>query len=104
MFQMTDTQQAALSIKPVDKKGAPAQVQNARFSSSDESVVTIEQDASDPNKATMKAGLPGVAQVNVSADADMGDGDTEITGTLDVTVVAGAAASITVNAGAAEEQ
>ena len=43
-------------------------------------------------------------QVNVKADADLGEGVTEIIGTLDVEVQAGAAVSMTVNAGTPTEQ
>lgn len=104
MLQLTDTQRVQISIAPVDKKGAPAQVQSVAFSSSDTSVATVTQDATDPNKAVVVAGVAGTCQIQVSADADLGDGVSTINGTLDITVVGGPAVSLSVSAGTPEEQ
>jgi hypothetical protein len=46
----------------------------------------------------------GQAQVNVTVDADMGEGKTELSGVLDVQIVGGAAASVAISADVAEEQ
>jgi uncharacterized protein YjdB len=81
----------------VDAKGAAAQVQDGsvKWTSSDETVATVTQDAADPLKAVIVAGLPGTAQVNVSADADLGDGIATIAApALDVTVLAGQAVAL----------
>lgn len=104
MLQLTDTQQVNVSIQPVDKKGAPAQVQSVSFVSSDPNVAAVMQDTTDPNKAVVVAGLPGVCQIQVTADADLGDGVTNISGVLDITVVGGQAVALTVNADAPTEQ
>jgi hypothetical protein len=104
MLQLTDTQQVPVQIAGADKKGAPAPVQNPTFTSSDPNVATVTQDTTDPTKATVVAGLPGTCQIQVSADADLGDGVTTISGVLDITVVAGQAASIAVTAGTPVEQ
>lgn len=105
MLQLKDTQQAVLGIAPVDKKGNAAAVQDGSvvWTTSDSNVLAVTPSA-DGLSATVVAGNPGVAQVNVSADADMGDGVTPITGTLDVTVVAGDAVSLSVSAGVPTEQ
>ena len=102
MLQLTDSQKARVSVSAVDKKGQAAEVQGVKFSSSDETIATVEDNGD--GSASIVAGLPGTCQIQVTADADMGDGDTEITGTLDLTVVAGSAATINVTAGAPEEQ
>lgn len=104
-IQLTDTQQAPLSFTATDKKGFPAEVQNPTFSSGDPNVVSVSPDpGGDPTKSVIVAGAPGNTQVVVSADADLGDGVELITGSLDVTVVAGKAAVINVAAGAVSEQ
>lgn len=101
---LTDSQQVDLSIDPRDKKNKPAKVDGAPvWASSNEAVITVTA-AADGMSATVVAGEPGDAQVNVSADADLGDGVTTLTGTLDVTVTAGAATTLAVNAGAPTEQ
>jgi hypothetical protein len=104
MIQLIDTQQVKVNIAPVDKKGAPAQVQDVTFTSSDGTVAAVTQDEADPNSATVVAGLPGTCQIQVTADADLGDGVTTITSALDVTVVGGQAVGLAINAGAPEEQ
>lgn len=104
VLQLTDSQQCDLSIAAVDKKGNPAPVQNPTFASSDETVATVVVDSTDPSKAVVVAGAPGVCQVQVGADADMGDGITPLTGTLDITVVGGQAVSLAVSAGTPVEQ
>ena len=48
--------------------------------------------------------LAGAAQVNVTADAQIGEGVTEITGVLDVEVKAGQAVALNIAAGAPEEK
>jgi len=104
MLQLTDTQQVRISIAPVDKKGAPAEVQSVAFSSSDSGVASVTQDPADEKAALVVAGLPGTCQIQVTADADLGNGVTTITGTLDLTVVGGEAVALGINAGAPEEQ
>lgn len=104
MLQLTDTQQVPVNIAPVDKKGAPASVQSVSFVSSDTTVAVVTQDAADPNRALVVAGLPGTCQIQVSADADLGDGVANITGTLDITVVGGQAVGLALNAGTPAEQ
>lgn len=109
MIQITDTQKVTLSIQPVDAKGNPALVDGApAWNSSDPSIITVAPSA-DGLSAVASAAGPLTAegasvQVSVTVDADLGEGTKEISGTLDVTVVAGAAVSVAINAGAPEEQ
>ncbi len=107
MLQLTNTQQCPIAVSGVDKKGNPAELDSVIFTSSDPSVATVEPDPSDPgnqNKALVKAVAAGTAQINVTADADLGDGTTELTGTLDLTVVAGQAVGFEIKTGTPEEQ
>ncbi len=99
MLQLTDSQQCALSIAPVDAKGNPAPVQGAPVWASSAPTVAAVTPSADGLSANIVAGATGTAQISVSADADLGDGVTTITGVLDVTVVGGQATSIGIVAG-----
>jgi uncharacterized protein YjdB len=104
MLKLTNTQQAALSISAVDRRNKPALVDSVVWTSSDDTVATVTADTADPMKATVKAIDAGTAQINVSADADLGDGERPITGALDVTVVAGEAVALVIGTGTPTEQ
>lgn len=102
-FVLKDIEKVALSVTPVTAAGNPAKVDGApAWSSSDESVVTVEAAADGLSAYAISTGKLGTAQVNVKADADLGDGVKEIVGTLDIEVQASEAVSLGVNAGAAE--
>lgn len=90
MFLMPDDRTAQVTVNPVDSKGFAAPVENLVFSSSDEAVVTV-----DAVGVITPVGL-GIATVNVTADAQIGDGVTTIAGMLEVQVIAGQAVSLAV--------
>lgn len=72
---LTDTQNTNLTFgSPKDKKGADAEVQTLEFVSSDPTVATFVQSADGGFKGDVSAGLPGVTEVYLRADADLGDG------------------------------
>ena len=101
---LTDSQKAALTIAPVDAKGAPASLDGAPvWASSDETIVTVAASA-DGLSAEVSAVRPGAATVTVTGDSLIGDGTTPIVGTLDVTVIAGQAVKIDITAGAPVDQ
>lgn len=91
MFLLRDDQTAHVNIQAVDAKGFDAPLQTITYSSSDESVATVAN-------AIITAVKPGTATINVVADADLGDGVTQIAGTLDIQVVAGQAVALAVTA------
>jgi hypothetical protein len=102
---LTAVQQVEVAVSAVDAKGNPAPVEDVEFSSSDESIVTVTPDPTDPNFATAVAvGTPGIAQVKVVADADIGDGTKTLAGLLDIEVVAAEAVSLGVSAGTPVDQ
>jgi hypothetical protein len=105
MFVMTDSQKTKLSIAVVDKKGNPADVDGApTWTSSDPSIVAVTPSEDGFTADVVAVGPIGQAQVNVTVDADMGEGKTELSGVLDVQIVGGAAASVAISADVAEEQ
>lgn len=102
--QLTDTQQVGIQVAGADKKGFPAAIETITFTSSDETVITVTQDSTDPSKATAKAGNPGNAQVQISADSKIGEGENVLTGAVDFVVVAGEANQLVASVGTPEEQ
>lgn len=103
MLTLTDIQKVHLTIAPVDAAGNPAPVDGIpSWSSSDESVLTVSAAADGMSADAVTVGPLGNAQVNVSADADLGEGIETLTGTLDVEVVASQATSLGISAGVPE--
>lgn len=108
-MQLTDIQSVKLFIQPIDAKGNPAPVEAGTvvWVSSDPTIITVGPDPDDATnelKQVATAVGPLTAdgasvQVSVSADADLGAGTTTINGTLDITVVASQATSVTINTG-----
>ncbi len=84
-------------IKPVDAAGNEAQVENVVWSTSDSNLLTVTP-STDGLSATFTAVGPiGNAQLTVTADAHIGEGVTEISGVLDVQIVAGEAVTLQIN-------
>ena len=105
MLLITDSQKCALAIAIVDRKGNPASVDGVpAWSSSDATLLTVEAGADGLSAVVTAVGPLGTAQVNVTADADLGGGVKPIAGVLDVQVVGGEAASVNISAGTPEEQ
>lgn len=102
---LKDDQKVKLSILPVDAKGNPAAVDGVPvWASSDDGVIAVIPSADGLSATATAVGKVGTAQVSVTADADLGDGVSNIAGVLDVTVVAGQAVSVGVTAGTPEAQ
>lgn len=103
---ITTTQLVTGTLQPVDSKGNPAPVQpgSVTFSSSDENVFRVEVDAA--NEATLKvvAVGPGTAQLNYSADANLGEGVKTIEGFTAVEVLPAEAVGFGITFGTPEEQ
>lgn len=93
-----------VTIEPKQRNGQPATLDGVPvWASSDETIVTVVA-AADGLSATIDSVTPGDARVSVSGDADLGEGVKPIVGTIDVTVTAGSARTITVVAGAASDK
>lgn len=89
MVSIKSTQEQDIQISTFDRLGNPAPVEagSVKFVSSDESVFTVHQDPEDQTKAVVKAKGLGVAQLNVSADADLGEGVVTIEGFTGVEIL-----------------
>ncbi len=106
MFTLPDTKKVPITVAYVDAAGNPAVVEGApSWTSSDETIVTIADVSGDGMSAfAVAVGPLGTAQVNVTADADLGEGVTAVIGLLDIEVVASQAVAATVSAGEAVDK
>ena len=99
-MQLSDIQKATFVVGPndiVDVKGNPAPIDGAiSWASSDLTIITVNQSADGLSCEVVAAGALGHAQVNASADADLGAGVVTITGTKEIDVVASQAVAINI--------
>jgi hypothetical protein len=79
-----------VTVQFTNDNGHPAHVQGTvSWSSSDSAVAKVVANTTNPSQATITAGpKAGKAQISAHADADLGEGVTEVTATLDVEVIA----------------
>lgn len=102
---LSDVQKISLSINPVTAAGNPAPVDGVpAWSSSDPAILTVTASADGLSAVAETTGALGNAQVQVTADADVGSGTTEISAVLDVSVIASAAVSLGIVAGVPESR
>jgi hypothetical protein len=106
MTTMTATQQVTGTVQPTDKLGNPAPVQagSSKFTSSDETVLTVVVDPANELSVTVKGKASGSAQVRWAADADLGDGDVEISAAADFTITSAQATGAGFTFGTPTEQ
>jgi len=99
-FQLQDDQQVELAISYLDAAGNPATVDGSTsWASSDETVLTVEPSADGTSATARAVGPLGTAQVQTTADADLGEGVVAISGVLDVEVIASQAVTATITPG-----
>lgn len=99
MLTLTIEQKATVTVKPLTAKGNPAPVDGAPgWSISDPAIASLVV-APDGMSADVIAATAGAATITVAADADLTSGVRQITGVLDVTVVAAEAATLVLEAG-----
>lgn len=108
MIELKEGQKAALVVGLKTKHGHAAGIEpgSARFISSDESIVSVEQDAEDELKAVVR-GLDGssngTATVEFRADGIRGEGEKEIVGVVTVVVTQGDASVVELVPGPVED-
>ena len=99
MLLLTDVQGATLRIQPVSAHGNPAKVDGVpSWSVADSSLLSLDVDDAGLVATIRALGPVGTTQVNVTADADMGEGTRPIAGVLDVQVESGEAVSLAITA------
>jgi len=102
---LTNEQQVTVSIDPKTAAGNPAPIDgDPVFVSSDPAVIAVFP-TGDPKTVLVKAAGLGVAQLQVSADADLDEGETRtITGAIDFNVDQAEASDLGFTAGEPELQ
>lgn len=103
-IQLTDIQKVTLSISAVDAAGNPAPIENALWASSNPSVLTITENPDGLTAVAETVGPLGNAQIQVSADARIGEGEVVLQGVLDVEVIASEATALNIAAGTPESR
>lgn len=106
---MSYSQKVTVEISAVDSNGNPAPVEpgSINIQSSDENICSIVRDPEAENKFEIRgnnAGVVGVAQVDISADADLGDGVKTINGFIGVEITPKEAIGFGLNIGEPIEQ
>lgn len=102
---LTDTQKCAMTIRPRTAAGNPAQVDGTPvWTSSNEQVLTLSISEDGMSAIAMTTGQLGTAQIQVQADADLGQGVRTITGVADFEVRAGEAVSLGIEVGEPTEK
>lgn len=100
MLVLTDIQKVDVAIAPKSAAGNPAVVDGAPvWSCSDETVLTLTVAEDGFSAVVETTGKLGVAQVSVTADADMGEGVKAVSGVLDIEVKASEAVTLDISAG-----
>jgi len=109
MVSMSYSQKVNVQLNPVDSNGNPAQVEPGSVSvvSSNEEVCKVLRD---PENETVfeilgsNDGTVGTAQIDISADADLGEGVTTISGFIGVEITPKEAVGLGFNIGEPVEQ
>lgn len=98
---LNDEQKVTLTIDPRTAAGNPASVESINWSNSNEAVVSLVVSEDKKTAVVSSVGL-GVAQISVVVDADLSENVSELTGILDIEVVASQAVSLGIVAGVPE--
>ncbi len=102
-YILPDDKKVTLSIQPVDARGNPAKIDGVpAWSSSDPAVLEVTPAADGLSAVAVPVGPLGVVQVNVQADADLGEGVEEISDVIKLTVVGAAAKNLGLTVGTPE--
>lgn len=97
-YSLPDGDSLNVRVDWVDKERNPATVDGAVvWDSSSDMIATVTVDMNDSNLATIQAIALGTAQINATADADLGEGIRSLVATLDVQVIAGEAVAGTIS-------
>lgn len=106
MVTLLDNQKLAITkIEATSVKGNPAVIDGVpTWSISDDTLLSLEVAGDSLSAIVHVVGPVGNAQVMAKADADTGEGIEEITGIMDIEILASKAASLTLTAGTPENE
>lgn len=101
-FVLRIDQRVTVSIQPVDRAGNPAAIDGVPVWAAATGAVVLTPAADGLSCVIEPTGTLGTEQVNVTCDADLGEGVRTIAGVLELDIVAGEAVAIVINPGAPE--
>lgn len=109
MVSMSYTQKVTVQLKPVDSHGNPAQIEpgSVNIINSNEEVCKVLRNPDDEKIFEILGsndGTVGIAQIDISADADLGEGVTTISGFIGVEITAKEAVGLGFSIGEPVEQ
>jgi hypothetical protein len=102
---LQEGQRVHATVKPLSKHNNPAKVEpgSVSWQTSDPTVATVEQDATDELSAVITRRGEGEALITIKADGDLGEGVNPITGVGTVSCPAPGAASFSIEFGVPED-
>lgn len=104
-FILKDGQKVGLTLELTDADGNVVTGQgDPVWESSDPALVAISPNGAAATASTTPGPGTGTATVTARVDADLGEGVKEVTGTLDIEVVAGDASVVNIVAGTPEDR
>lgn len=104
-FTMTATQQVEVTVEFKDAKGNPATVDGTPVWQTDNpSILGLTPSADGKTCTVVATGMIGTANVQVTADADLGPDVKQIIGTLEVEITPGQAQMVSITPGTPTEQ
>lgn len=105
MQKITDSQQIPFTLKVVDKKGQPAQIDGTpEFLVDNSELLALNINEDGMSGDLLAVGPIGSGTFSFKVDADIGDGVQELAGSEEIEVTSGAAVQINVEFGAPVEQ
>lgn len=103
-MKLTDIEKVALAIQPLSAAGNPAPVESVAWAVSDPSILSLTPSEDGLSCSVVTTGALGAARVNVTADADLGEGIVTLEGFIDFEIVASQAVNLNIAAGTPESR
>lgn len=100
MLILTDIQKVTVAVQPKSAAGNIALVDGKPvWTVSDDTIITLEVSEDGFSVEAITTGKLGSAQIAINLDSDLGEGVKDLTGILDVTVIASDAVNVEINVG-----
>jgi hypothetical protein len=103
-MDLKSSQQVTFTVEFRDKKGNVVTAENVQWATDNSEVLSLEPAADGLSCLVKAVGPLATAGITLTADGDLGDGESQIVGTAEINVVAGDATVVTLTPGAPTEQ
>jgi hypothetical protein len=101
LIKLNDEQKVTLTIDPRTASNNPADVESINWTNSNEGVATLVVSDDKKSATVLSVGI-GATQIGITVDSDLSENVTELSGFVDIEVVASQAVSLGINAGVPE--